>query len=375
MRLLIFKKLLPIASLIIIGLPSSSLVHAQPDTQEQPDPQKIEQLNELDREVTQKAQQLGDWSEQYELISDAIENIWTQNGWNNEADLWAKNTALEISKIPPWQFQERMQSFSDQISKRYSLDADQVNQFHNQINKEMFYMGMKYAPVGLKQAMEALDTRAQGKPFTPEQIARWVKESDPLIDDWQKDIKRITSEFKSSLTPQQQKILDRDLSSVDKRVHRFLELRLDWRDGKWRAEDWGLQNDPIHAQDNLRPSGIAHSLPVLSTAVPHDESTWEKYVKAFIKLYNLDESQQNTCTSILNDLVTQARKYRQSHKVEIEKVPAAKRPQHALWAPILRMFEELKSRLNYIPTKAQQRQALEKRKTDTIARPSRLPKN
>ncbi len=62
----------------------TSVAHAQQAVPES-DAASAE-LQMLDRELTERAQQLGDWSQQHRLITDVINNIWTQKNSPRHAE-------------------------------------------------------------------------------------------------------------------------------------------------------------------------------------------------------------------------------------------------------------------------------------------------
>ena len=43
-----------------------------------------------------------DWETEFEFISRAIDNVWEQNGWDDEANQFARTLARDVAAIPPW---------------------------------------------------------------------------------------------------------------------------------------------------------------------------------------------------------------------------------------------------------------------------------
>lgn len=318
------------------------------------------ELELLDRELTHKARQLGDWSEQHEILASVINNLWRKNKWNSEADRFARDTALRVERIPPWNFDERMDLLTSITKDRYQLDDRQAEQFQQRFYREMWGMTLKYAPVLMKNVNEMLDTRLRGKPFSAEQVADWAWQFDPLMKNFEEDVSRMASEFGATLTDQQRRIFDRDLQSLNKRMTHFTQSVEAWKRGEWREEDWGLQDDPIHRPGyEKRMARETLNRMLDRRAVSHDESTWRRYVRGFIQLYDLDDAQRLVCTTILDDVVARAERYRSGKVEDINRLNRRQRADHPLLAPIRMMFEELKSRLNLIPTESQRKQALE----------------
>ncbi len=101
-----------------------------------------------------------------------------------------------------------------------------------------------------------------------------------------------------------------------------------------------------------------------------DESAWARYVREFIARYRLDDAQQVTARSVLADLEGRAKEYRSAHADELAKLdqkirqaddPASRsevaEQRKELLQPIADFFEELKERLDRLPTDAQRQQA------------------
>ena len=318
-------------------------------------------MQALDEIVTLKAQKLGDWADQHRIISDVINNIWEQNNWTSEADSFARETALRIERIPPWQIKDRMEALIGSVKDRYRFDDRQTQQFQNQLFKEMLTNSLKYGPTLMRNLEEMLDTRLRGEPFTAQQVARWAQASDPLMKDMELDVQRFATEFGETLNENQRSIYKRDRESLNRRMDYFVQKHEAWKRGKWRVEDWGLQDDVLHrpkSQSELAQEAVDRLIG--RSAVPDEESTWRRYVRAFVRTYELDEAQKRAGGTILDDLVAQADRYRASKTDEISKLNPGERADHPVLEPIRRMFTELKARLEVIPTERQRKRALDR---------------
>ncbi|MCG3139076.1 MAG: hypothetical protein HJJLKODD_02954 [Phycisphaerae bacterium] len=345
---------------VLLWCSSTHLVYSQQQAAPADEQEAMDELGQLDQELEAKVRQLGNWDEQYALIEEVINNVWTDNGWNDEADRVARDAALQISRIPPWEFNRRIDTFYGIIRQRYELTPQQVDQLQKMMMQEMMGMMFKYGSISMQHAGEILDTRLSGQPFTPEQVARWIKEFDPYIEEYQRDVDRLIAKFREQLTPEQQKIFELDAASFRKRFGKIMEMREQWREGLWKPSDWGLQNDPLHR-------GLTTSQPVTLTeaaapldnrVLPYDETTWGYYVLAFIRHYHLDAAQQQAAISIHRDLLTQAKRYRLTHFEALAAIPREQQADHPLLAPICEKFAELQKRLDLLPT-SQQRTAID----------------
>jgi hypothetical protein len=85
---------------------------------------------------------------------------------------------------------------------------------------------------------------------------------------------------------------------------------------------------------------------------------WERYVRDFIRRYNLDPAQQATAYSVLREVEQRRVAYETSHRADYER--AAREGEERLKSlntPVVRMFDELKGRLQRIPSSAQRQRA------------------
>jgi len=296
------------------------------------------------QELIRDAQQLGPWQQNRDLILEANRNVWRQKGWNSESDRFARQVIEKLADFPPGQIDERFNAFCDAMAERYTLDAQQRQVLYSIATRDGWASFLRHARPLLPIAREVIATRAAGKPFTAEQVARWCKTIEPMARDMRRQLDRSAAEFARSLKPEQRKRFDRDVVATRRRVDQRMAMMRQWQKGTWRPQDWGLQNDPIHAaaiRDAAKPkTPKAKDKPV---PAQDDADEWTAYVTNFIIRYGLDDNQQVTAQSILEELRDRAR-----GKTDHEATTA--------------LFEELKRRLDAIPTRAQRRAVDDKSK-------------
>ncbi|MCH7526472.1 MAG: hypothetical protein IID39_03450, partial [Planctomycetes bacterium] len=261
----------------------------------------MEQIGLVTREFTK----LGVWSSQTEMIENFIRDVWRENHWETEADRFAKDTMLQVSRIPPWRFEERMDKLIDRFSDRYELSPPQKVRFRSKLYRETFGLILRNASMMANQTREYVNTRLDARPFTTEQVARWTIESEDLVADSFKGMDRIFEALERDMSLEQREILQHDFGSHERRKKYVLEQRSKWAKGQWRPEDWGLRNDPIQAGRVAQAQGAAggslpSDRPVSRNApatgsldrtphkpdnrfVPEDESTWGRYIRLFIE--------------------------------------------------------------------------------------------
>ncbi len=317
------------------------------------------------------------WDDEAQRLRQAATGLWKRNGWNDEADLFARDVACEVTAIPPWDMPTRMQLMMQRIAERYDLNPDQAAQLRESIIREDGAFFRKHGPMVMEFGTEALLTRAKGQPYTPQQVQKWAANLEPLFADVRQTVGRLGKELEPSLNPQAKQKLEADLGSIDKRAKYVDEMRVHWANGEWQPSDWGLEKDPIQTRTAPRSADVpapipppppppAPTTPVEPTAtlvpipshwLPHDPPTWIAYLLHVERRFALDAGQKMTAESIHAELLDRATDYSKSHRPELDPVPAADRPTHSAYEPIRAMFAELQQRLEALPTTSQRQSA------------------
>ncbi|MBN2447413.1 MAG: hypothetical protein JXO22_11835 [Phycisphaerae bacterium] len=390
----------------------------------------MNQLRQRVSGVMDSAKELGPWEEQYGYIVDAVENVYEQNGWTSEEHTFTLDMMREVSAIPPWQMQERFDTMIGVMSDRYDLDEEQQQKLKGLVIRESNEMFRKHGATIMQYTSEAIQTRALGDPFTPDQVARWSKMAMPVIQDSTQRLERSATEFMQDLRPEQQEIMQRDLNAGRERISRFQEMGQHWARGEWQPDDWGMANDPIQlaGEERLALEGPlnqpqAGDVPMVqptrqprrreaptvadrqpmppATAtsgespdrrssrhtdnrahqpVPNQpqpgqsepakaEGPWAKYVRDFIQKYNLNTDQESTAWRINTDMTNRAEQMTKRADQQIADLQSrlAKEPQRLAAATkkyedqkkatMDTLFEQLKARLEKLPTTSQREAA------------------
>lgn len=368
----------PLAAMLILLTVAAPALRAQPE--EPPSPDAADAMRSL-FETTESVKAIGPWEDEYTNIAAALRTVWEQNGWNDEADLYARDLALDVSKIPPWEFTKRLELVSNRVKDRYSFSPAEAQRFQGLITRELFGFMIRHAPLIASQAREMVETRSKRQPFTSDQIARWVRDSEPLMGEIRERIATLNKEIRSGMNPEQQAIYDRDFASFSKRFDRYQEQRKVWAKGGWKPDHWGLQNDPIHRQavagaSEAPATGPAETAPVPVVAAPapagavavvtvalptrwvsHDPTTWIAYVLDRGQKLGFDQAQRNSAVTIHEELLLRADKYMAKRKEALAAVAESARSSDPLYHPVRTMFEELVRRLDALATTAQREQA------------------
>ncbi|RMF84151.1 MAG: hypothetical protein D6744_03605, partial [Planctomycetota bacterium] len=229
--------------LILAGVLLGRVAVAQENDREPHD--RFAVLREKAAEIISGMQQLSDWDTHYTYMIDAVERVYERNGWTSEPDLFSLELMREVEQIPPWQVQERMDAAFEIIGDRYLLDESQTQKLRQLVIRENVKLFSKHADRVMDYALDAISTRAAGEPFTPEQIARWAQLAEPVFNDSRESFKRTAQEFMQVLDPEQRELVAADVAAAEQRLEAIAKMSAKWKQGQWRPEDWGMEDDPI----------------------------------------------------------------------------------------------------------------------------------
>ncbi|MBN1345945.1 MAG: hypothetical protein JXQ73_24860 [Phycisphaerae bacterium] len=358
-----------------------------------------------------KIKKLAPWEEQHAQFERFVDKAFKDGNLNGESEAFAKKLLVEIHRVPPWDFGNRVKTATDLLAERYQLAEPAKQSLSRLMVGQSIGFTLKYGSKLLPVLREALDTRLANKPITPEQVARWTQTVRPILEEaYASTVKRLGPEIQT-LTPEQQAAINKDLAVVDKHLNGFFgTMKNHWEKGKWSAANWGLENDPIQQgrlaavvdqpdrprEESERPESANRFKRAVPSAMAGgtgpmrlgetggdvktfrrsegqplpDESLWVQYVRSFCERYGLDEAQKAAAEAILKDLQEQAQTYRGSRSAQIKELQdlqreatsaEERREVEVTLRDVLKgiddLFEELKARLNSIPTQEQMRRA------------------
>jgi len=343
---------------------------------ERPDPQTREEL--VQRMI--EAKDSGLWEKDTNIREQATDHFFQQHGWTSEPDLFAREVLREVETVPPWDQHKRQEIFINSLGRRFDLSQSQKELLDKSIQSEGMAISRRHFKETLPIVLEVIKTRAGGKPFTPEQVAKWSKTLEPMLEEARQAVDRVTKKLSETMTPAQRERLERDLAALMKRHGDVVKAMHKWKQGKWDPTDWGLQNDPVHAglvadirtQEAWRlaelEGKLAKEKDLKSRINARNEDEWERYVRLFCLKYGCDDRQIKSAYGALADVKKQAASYRQSRGKDIDAVIAqiedaadakAREPLVAkrdkLLEPIGKLFEQLCQRLDAQVLNSEQR--------------------
>ncbi len=276
-----------------------------------------------------------------------------------------------------WDPQVMMKEACDGIAKHYKLDAKQSDFTCKLLTKRVTRFLEKHDKQLWPLLWELTEQQMAGKEPQKDAAQRIASKGYPIFEDARAEIMSAQDEFRKILNEEQKKIHDRDLKGL-RGQFRSIDRRLkNWREGKAGGRP-PMRIGLGPPGTKVRPLGGGRRPASRNTP----ESRWEKYVRAFVFNYRLHETQKVSAMAIFQDLKDQAGQYRKSHHKELVEAEAlvreaqlakpfdkndlqqAKRIRYLLNKPFEDWFNELKSRLDQIPT--------EKQRADLYARSPHL---
>jgi len=336
---------------------------------------------------------LSDWDTHSAYITSAMEKTYERNGWTSEPDRFAMEMMRQVDQVPPWRPNERFDIAARLLAERYALDDEQQRIMRETMIQESNDLFVRHSGRIMQYSVEAIQTRAAGEPFTPEQVARWAQLAEPVFLDSRERINAAAQEFASHLRPEQAEALLYDVEAANRRMDDLYVQSQRWAEGDWDPLDWGLEEDPIQigaglAQGPAEEGGAAGRAeragrqaaepeavetergPVRATSQPVSEDAWAGYVRRFIAKYKLNGAQQERAWRIYRDVTARANAQRGRYGQQIEAAvrrAAARQDEKSqkgvtelekrLDRQLNQLYMLLKARLDKLPTRQQRAEA------------------
>jgi hypothetical protein len=219
-------------------------------------------------------------------------------------------------------------------------------------------------PKGMAMRMQILGEKEP----TPAQVQKMAEFMAPIyreavnliIADSEKKMENADDQTRSQIEKGLRKLKE-DSAETTKNMNR-------WKKGGFKPGEFSSIEVPFFA----KPMGGKFS--------QSSFSFWDQYVKMFIEAFQLDAGQRTMVSSIVNDIKTKAKAYRDDHKAEFAEIDKAitglrkgnlsekekskiyaelQKKYSKLEKPLGDMFDDLKQRLMAVPTDAQRKNAQE----------------
>ena len=256
------NRLISIVCVVVFSSAAIAQQRSRDDSDERnPRRGKYERLQEHSGTILDGLNRLGPWEEQYGYMMEAFERVFERNDWVSESDLYALDMVREVEALPPGDFMGRFGKMKQMLGDRYLLSEDQENRLGQTIVREMVGVFVRHSDRIMEYTMDAINTRAAGEAFKPEQIAKWVKLAEPVVRDVTTRMEVGIRQIMLDLEPEQRELMQRDLDAAKRRISRVQELSKDWAKGKWDPADWGMEDDPIQVAGHQASAPITIGLP------------------------------------------------------------------------------------------------------------------
>ena len=287
---------------------------------------------------------------------------------NLPGSAWAQDSKKDSNEIERtrglWDPQAMMKQASDGIARHYRLNeeqkaftskllAERVTKFLSKHNKDLWPL-----------LMELTQQQMSGKEPSKEAAKKIAEMGSPIFEDARAEIMRGQDEFRKILTDQQKKIHDRDLKGLNAQFKQIDRRFQNWKSGNVSGR---------HPFDNIKlgPGQGQQIVPGPRRGANTPEAKWERYVRMFNNDYRLDDTQQRSTGAVLQDLKDHAGQYRKTHYKELveadelvrdaqmakpfdkQSLDTARRIRYLRNKPFDDWFDELKSRLEQVPTEKQ----------------------
>jgi len=224
---------------------------------------------------------------------------------------------------------------------------------------------------------EFLELRLELTPPDKKRVQQWAHRMTPIFEKIKQQVRESRKDLRASLKPDQQARFAAETMAMEVGLE-FAEMKLaQYESGQFEDVDfWKPHGMDRKARRKLRETrrkkrreAVAkiRSLQPPIDQIENELSAWAQFTADFIRIYDLDASQRNAALSCLNELTERAKSHRRRHLDEIQRLEqriasekkskkelaAIKEQLITLYGPIDEMFEELKSRLENIPTSEQ----------------------
>ncbi|MCB9850599.1 MAG: hypothetical protein H6817_07825 [Phycisphaerales bacterium] len=275
-----------------------------------------------------------------------------------------------------WNVDQLMNRAAENISKRYNLNEKQRKDTHEMLTREVTKFLNEHEDIW-PLVRDLARYQQMGEQPDGKIGAKLATKVLPLLREIEDTIVEANERWRDILTDEQKRLHDYDLEDMAKT---FAKMNDNYRqlaeggDGEFRVfpepnRSEGQPKMPPRPSQNYNPAPPM----AIQREVPQ-EHMWERYVREFRQDYRLDDDQSEAALSILKECMQRAEDYRKSKRAEFAQVeerlrdanradlsPEARTAKTRVWVqieralnkPIVDLFQELKDRLEPIPTEAQ----------------------
>ncbi len=276
--------------------------------------------------------------------------------------------------------------WADEVASRYSLDERQQGVWADKMADRWTRFSREQRERMEPILSEFIEMRLEMTPPSVEQVRAFADKASPAFDLFRDELVAGGKELRELLKPGQRAKFDTDMMGMTaglETARKKLDL---WQNGEFNERDFwdppsSVREERRAAQKAAEGSDAEGGDAAVATAVQEGDAagepapdqieleldSWQKYVERFIRMYKLDDPQTATAKSILKELRERAIAHRDAYRQEIadlerriaehdgtqEELHDLETRIADLYGPIDKLFEQLKTRLDGIPTQAQ----------------------
>ncbi|MCG8408824.1 MAG: hypothetical protein MI923_26760 [Phycisphaerales bacterium] len=261
-----------------------------------------------------------------------------------------------------WDVDQMMEDAVMQITLRYNLNKSQEEYTRLLLTTRVRSFLDDYEGDIRELLQESIEYRRGMMDSDPESLKQWADRAGPIYEAAQDAILSGNMAWREILDDEQRKTHDRDLKLMERNFSSVTKRLVAWQDGKGKLGP----GEPI-SNGPRQTSGSRVSPNPPGQISAELEDNWTRYVNEFIKVYKLDEKQQNSAREKIHKYyLNEAKRYRAKKKAQftdLDKKLASKGPKAdrtkivhekiQLLQPIYKMFGKMAQRLDDLRTSEQ----------------------
>ena len=279
--------------------------------------------------------------------------------------------------------------WADDVTVQYELDPPQQDRVRSQLVNRWTDFLTEHRSEVQPLFNEFLEMRMELEPPDKDRVRAWAERAEPVFGLVQEQMQRTGSEVREILKPLQRVKFEMDALKFTAGMAFAGQQLKKWREGNFESDEFW---EPTRAERRRRraekegtdAAAKEQDQPIEVDAIGAELRAWDKYVEEFISHFELDEGQRTATISFLGEVKERAIAHRDRRKEDIAKLESRvrnhtgspddleeiKRQLHELYGPVDQLFQELKGRMEAVPTEAQKASAAARGGEDRLNSPA-----
>lgn len=283
-----------------------------------------------------------------------------------------------------WPSEKMMELFfvrwADEAAVQNELDEDQAARVRDRM-LERWPKFLKENRDRIQPVLtEFIEMRLEMQPPEKERVQAWAKDAGAVLDLFRGQINEGIEDFRKELNPLQRAKFESNVLEFSAGLQVAESKLKQWQRGEFEEREFW---DPPRSErrrrakereEEARRAAEAEAAAAALDEIAQELDAWEAYVQDVIGKYELDDAQRTSALSLLKEMKERATTYRDRNRERIERLErrvAELQERNArnedtkadmetlseqlleVYGPIDTMFEELKRRVDAIPTREQ----------------------